>query len=354
MKLRALYLIALLPFFSCSRQLLNRNSSKTESSKNTPMAVIFETDMGNDVDDVLALDMLYKYQEAGKIKLLAISTNKDDPFSAPFLNVMNTWYGYQNIPIGTVSDGYDCTKYVNYAKEVVELKDKNGKPVFPQTPTKYTDAVKLYRRILSQQPDHSVTVISVGFLTNLARLLNSPADNYSKLTGKELVAKKIKNLFTMAGCFSSKPHREFNIIYDIPSAEIVYREWPSPIVNAPWEIGDKVRFPGKTIVDGFKWATNNPLVTAYSVYKPMPYDRPCWDLITVLTAIEPDNTQYFTYSAPGEIRVKNKGDNKDLTIFIPTANGIHRNVSANAQQAENMKKRFVEVISQCPKNYKNK
>ena len=30
-----------------------------------PIPVIFETDMGNDVDDVLALDMLYKLVDQG-------------------------------------------------------------------------------------------------------------------------------------------------------------------------------------------------------------------------------------------------------------------------------------------------
>lgn len=32
--------------------------------------------MGNDIDDALALDMLYKYIENGQINLLAIPTSK--------------------------------------------------------------------------------------------------------------------------------------------------------------------------------------------------------------------------------------------------------------------------------------
>ena len=32
-----------------------------------PVKIIFDTDMGNDVDDVVALDMLYKYVDEGTI-----------------------------------------------------------------------------------------------------------------------------------------------------------------------------------------------------------------------------------------------------------------------------------------------
>ena len=42
-----------------------------------PQKVIFDTDMGNDIDDALALDMLYKYMDAGKVDLLAVMVNKE-------------------------------------------------------------------------------------------------------------------------------------------------------------------------------------------------------------------------------------------------------------------------------------
>lgn len=60
-----------------------------------PVRIIFETDMGNDVDDVLALDMLYKYQEGcGQNPALLISNNKGNAYSAPFIHLMNDFYGW--------------------------------------------------------------------------------------------------------------------------------------------------------------------------------------------------------------------------------------------------------------------
>ena len=70
-------------------------------SEETPVKVIFDTDMGNDVDDVLALDMLYKYQDAGKIQLLLISNNKGNAYSAPFIHLMNDFYGWSGIPVAS-------------------------------------------------------------------------------------------------------------------------------------------------------------------------------------------------------------------------------------------------------------
>ena len=63
-----------------------------------PTRIIFETDMGNDVDDALAMDMLFKYIDSEKIDLLGISTNKRDDGSLEYIDALTTWYGYPDIP----------------------------------------------------------------------------------------------------------------------------------------------------------------------------------------------------------------------------------------------------------------
>ena len=52
----------------------------------------------------------------------------------------------------------------------------------------------LYRRLLAKQPDHSVTMVSIGGYTNLAGLLRSKAGQGSKLDGRALITKKVKSL----------------------------------------------------------------------------------------------------------------------------------------------------------------
>ena len=65
------------------------------------------------------------------------------------------------------------------------------------------DAVALYRTLLAGQPDHSVTIVSLGGYTNLAGLLASKGGNGSPLDGRALVAKKTKRLVIMDGLFPS-------------------------------------------------------------------------------------------------------------------------------------------------------
>ena len=101
------------------------------------------------------------------------------------------------------------------------------------------DALSLYRKILAGQPDHSVTIITVGFLTNLANLLNSPGDDYSALNGYELVKRKVRRLVCMAGRFPSG--REFNLDQDVKSSQKVLTDWPTPILFSGFEIGQKIK-----------------------------------------------------------------------------------------------------------------
>lgn len=328
------------------------NSGQQKHTNATPGAekIIFETDMGNDVDDALALDMLYKYLDAGKIDLLAIMTNKDSPHSAEYLDIMNTWYGYPQIPIGIVRNGADCENdAINYAKSVCLMQQDNGQPAFKRSLKDYAqlpEAHILYRRILAQQPDSSVTVISVGFSTNLARLLETPADDISPLSGKELVAKKVKLLCTMAGCFNNQNLYEYNIMKDIPAAKKVFAEWPTLLVTSPFEVGIAILYPAVSIENDFGWAPLHPMVEAYKSYQEMPYDRPTWDLTSVLYAIE--GTADFNVSKAGRMNVSDKGSSS----FTFDEKGSQHYLTVDSVQAGNIKQRFIKLITAQPANFK--
>ena len=254
MRKSKLYLIGLLvlALSSCT-------SKKQQTAEITPSVpkIILETDIGNDVDDALALDMLYKYLDAGDIDLLGITINKEGTYPAEYTDIMNTWYGYPQIPIGIIHNGADCENdATNYAKAVCLIQKDNGEPAFKRSLkgdyNQLPEAPALYRKLLAQQPDSSVTIISVGFSTNLARLLDTPADNVSPLTGKELVAQKVKLLCTMAGCFNNPNLFEYNVVKDIPAAKKIFSEWPTTLVTSPFEVSPST-IPAaalKTISDG--------------------------------------------------------------------------------------------------------
>jgi inosine-uridine nucleoside N-ribohydrolase len=211
---------------------------------------------------------------------------------------------------------------------------------------KLPDAHILYRKILAEQPDNSVIIPTVGFSTNLARLLDTPADEYSPLTGKELVAKKVKLLVAMAGHAASPEYREYNVIYDIPAAKKVLEEWPTPVVISPFEVGLAIKYPGASIENDFHWAeAGHPMVESYKDYLPMPHDRPTWDLTAVLYAVEGDS--WFTMSEKCDIEVTEKGQ----TLFTPNENGNVIYMKVDEAQADAINRHFQELLPIIPAKY---
>lgn len=311
-----------------------------------PLLVILETDLGNDIDDVLAMDMLYKYADEGRVKILAINSNKMSPYSYRMINILNIWYGYPKIPIGKLALTRNDSNS-NYAKAVYEFKI-NNKWVFKST-ILYNNQVPLatevYRQVRSQQADQSVIIISTGFSTNLSKLLTSTADKYSKASGKDLGTKKIKFLSVMAGNFEDPAFHEFNVEQDIYAAQKVFSGWPTPVICSPYELGEKILYPASSIENNFKWTAHHPLVVGYESYLKMPYNRPSWDLTAVLYAVE-GLSNYFDQSPKGKISVNDQG----ATHFTVDPLGLHQYLKANARQAKIISDRFLQLTTRKPKS----
>lgn len=278
-----------------------------------PVPLIFDTDIGNDVDDALALAMLHAFQSRGEVRLLAVTITKDNRYAAPFVDLVNTFYGRPEIPIGVVRHG-KTPGDSPMIRIPAERRNPDGSFVYPHRLTDGStaaDALEVLRRALSGAPDGSVVIVQVGFSTNLARLLASPEDT-------RLVARKVKLLSVMAGQFPLGPP-EFNVKTDIPAAQKLFDSWPTPIVASGFEVGKALLFPATAVERDFSWVANHPVADAYRNYMRMPYDRPTWDLTAVLYAVRPDRG-YFNLSAPGRITVDDNGQ----THFTTAAGGKHR------------------------------
>lgn len=282
------------------------------SAASGPVRVIFDTDMGNDVDDALALGILHALETRGEAKLLAVTVTKDNPYAAAFVDVENTFYRRGEIPIGVVKNGKtpDDNPMIRVP---CERKNPDGSYVYPRRMAlgAAPGAVAVLKHVLEHEADGSVTIVQVGFSTNLARLLESR-------DGARLVAQKVRLLVAMAGHFPpAQP--EFNVATDIPAAQKVFSEWPTPVVFSGFEIGEALLFPARVIEHDFSWVRDHPVVDAYRNYMPMPYDRPSWDLTAALYAVRPD-AGYFSLSPAGTVRVDDKGN----TLFTASAEGKHR------------------------------
>jgi inosine-uridine nucleoside N-ribohydrolase len=288
-----------------------------------PVPVIFDTDIGNDVDDALALGMLHALESRGECRLVAVTITKDHALAAPFVDAVNTFYGRGRIPIGMVQDGPtpEDSKFLPLAK----VRD-NGKLRYPHNlkdGADAEDATTVLRRALAGEADRSVVIVQVGFSTNLARLLDAPADKISALTGRELVAKKVKVLSLMAGAFApidgNAAYVEYNVAMDIPANRKLVAEWPTPFVWSGFEIGIALPYPAFSIEHDFAGVEHHPLPEAYQLYEPTPHERPTWDLTSVLWAVRPEH-DYFKLSPEGDVSVSEEG----VTTFTPREGGGHR------------------------------
>jgi len=312
--------------------------------KAKPVTLILDTDMGNDIDDALALGVIHALQSRGECRLSAVTISKGNPYCAPFIDAINTFYGCGEIPIGMVEKGAtpEDGKYLR-----PPLDAKNGAAVrYPRklkSGADAVDAVTLLRRQLAAAADDSVTLVVVGFSTNIAKLLDSPADAISPLTGKELLKRKCPLLSIMAGNFGDKPAPEYNVVEDLAAAREVYAEWPTQIVASGFEVGLAIKYPAASIERDFNYVEHHPLREAYELYMKMPYDRETWDLTSVLYAVRPDRG-YFSLSEPGTITV----DDKRLTRFTPAADGRHRYLKVDAEQIARVREALVQLASQPP------
>ncbi len=247
-----------------------------------PLHVIFDTDFGPDYDDVGAITLLHCFADSGWVRILATMGSSKYNNAAAAINVFNTYFGRPDIPIGIVTgNAVELGDKQHWTDSVISRyphKIKNNQDV--------PDALILYRKILASQPDHSVTIITVGFLTNLANLLNSKGDSYSPLNGLELVKRKVRNLVCMAGRFPTG--REFNLDQDVSSSKKVLTDWPTTILFSGFEIGQKIK-TGLDLVHNNK-IQNSPVKDVFSICIPLSAEdslgRMSWDETAVLVAIK--------------------------------------------------------------------
>lgn len=318
----------------------------TQTQAKEPVKLIYDTDMGNDIDDVFALAMIHNLEKRGEIDFLAITITKDNKYAAPYCQMINTFYQNPNIPIGEVRNSGIETFDGKYLRQSLEAKDENGNLMFPffnlaDDKTEYYDSVALLRKTLASEEDNSVVIAQVGFSTNLARLLDTPADEYSSLTGRELAAKKVKYLVTMAGNFVEHLH-EYNIIKDVPAAQKVFAEWPTPIYASGFEVGREILMTGATMKNDYEYVKYHPVKEAFKYYRDSLDSAQCtWDLTTILFAARQDRG-YFDLSEAGEVTVDDEG----YTTFIPQANGKAKYFKINNEQRIRVQEAFEWLCSE--------
>ena len=282
--------------------------------------IILDVDICSSTDDLFAMEMLYRYADQGRCLFLGIVLNREGERHAAFADVMNTYFGDPDLPIAQVCHGIKDAKIFTDYSPVADLKDADGQAMFRHSITNYAelpDGYMLYRRLLAEQPDQSVSIISVGFLTCLAQLLESGPDEYSLLNGVDLVRQKVKCIYVMGGNFSQKSDPEYNFVQGGEFTKTFFRLWPEDvdIMISPEEVGHQVRYLPAQVISDISWTDRHPIKQVYLMED---YDDPgqrMWDPLIVIQAIEGDAA--FLLSERGTVSI----DSQFLTTFIPSPSG---------------------------------
>lgn len=288
------------------------------------MNLIFDTDFRSDCDDAGTLAVLHSLADLGECEIAGVIASTTGPHIVGAIDAMNTFYGRPEIPVGLVEGDHPHGDIDPYAPTLADRER------FPSTRTNDCAPTSslLYRQLLFAAPDHSIDIVVTGGQTALLQLLQTRPNHQEDkipLSGRQLVEQKVRQLTMMAGAFDGSGRREFNITIDIPAAQAVARDWPTPVFYSGFEIGKHINTGScLTCFD----PDTHPLAMAYYLYTHTEGganhmgDRHSWDQATLHLAVrgtEDQGKPIWELSPPGKVSVDPEG----RTSFIEDAEGKH-------------------------------
>jgi tetratricopeptide (TPR) repeat protein len=169
---------------SCALLLLCTAAADADEPPPEPVPVIFDTDLGNDIDDALALGVLHALESRGASRLLAVTLSKGNPLAAPAVDAINHFYGRGQIPVGQSLDA-PTPEEGTYLGSLVRPEDgeklRFPRQIEPGEARYHSDlgsallaagdvegAIGSYRRALAIDARSSVVTANLGYALSLA------------------------------------------------------------------------------------------------------------------------------------------------------------------------------------------
>lgn len=269
--------------------------------------MIVDTDIGPWPDDIGAFSILHSFADQGLVDLLAIVSNNRYEGAVAVIDAMNSYFNRSTIPIGITHDphAWHRSGVIGWPEWV--LAHLPHRPHF-RSNEQAEEAVSLYRRTLAAEADHSVTLLSIGYMTNLANLLHSSGDHHSPLSGRQLLIAKVKHMFAMAGWYPAG--NETNLIDQPAASQATLPRWPTPLTLVGFEAGEKITC-GMNLIDP---ATNrslhqfSPVAKAFELYNRVIGEPDgCFDELAAYVAVKGTRPLYELQR--GQIVVYPNGNN---------------------------------------------
>ena len=325
---KSLYLVlTIVLFLSCASKRGVELSAvpETKPQKSEPVKMILDSDFGSSTDDLFLLMMLNHYIDDGLVDLKGIVVDREGEKNAQLVDIFNNYYGHPEIPIGLERNGVKNPRCFIPYNGIVDLKDSQGYPLFKRTQdvSQLPDGYKLYRRLLSESDDHSVVVVAVGFVTTLATLFESGADEYSPLNGTDLFSQKVKAVYIQSGRFESGDSLSgYNMRAASKQSAVFYERLPRNVdlIMSPSNIGDLMNYLPKDVLVDLSYTDYNPIKAVYTNYTCDTGQR-MWDTNCLVNAVLGDSE--YNLSPRGYVKFIDKGE-ESLMLFTPDPNGNAR------------------------------
>ena len=286
------------------------------------LRIILDCDMGSSTDDLFALMMLYRYMDMKRCNLIGVIVDRMGKANADIVDVLNNFYGYPDIPIGLETQGIPTPHVFITYHNLPYARSTDAVPMFKRSVGDngtYMESYKLYRKLLAESPDKSVTIASIGFVTSLARLLESGPDEYSPLNGVELMRRKVKDIYAMGGVFGDAVEPDYNfkaaIDFSLKFFELLPKE--IDIVFSPGEVGDPLDYRPETVISDMNWTDLHPIKWTYQFLN-CDTGQKMWDPQAVINAVEGDG--FYKLSPRGWVTLTPNGE----TLFKEDPNGNAR------------------------------
>jgi len=290
--------------------------------------VIFDTDIGTDVDDILALVLLAK---APELNLLGVTTVYGDTnFRAKIARKTTQMLGRDDIKIVPGESRPRSGRHVHWAGHEGE-----GIPNLDAVEIEQSQPGPAYIAETAEVLNGELEVIATGPLTNIARAITEAPASWTK----------IEHLYIM-GCAFWMPGAEHNIKCDAEAARVVFASGiPTTVISldlttrvwlGPNKLPQIVALP-----NGLGPMLENQLIRWWE-YRHVQGSSP-HDPLAALAMVHPDLFRFENWdikvhdepSAPGFTRLTNRGAGKiriGVDVFARTAEQeiVARIAAANA------------------------
>ena len=286
---------------------------KFEALKDKKRGVILSTDIAGDCDDVGAIKIMHTYADELRFDILGVCNCTSRREGTATVYALNKFLGRPDIPLGEYQK-HTLPAVAESSKYIDEISARFGKDCHEPLP-----AAKFYRKLLAEAEDDSVVIITIGFYTDMAELLSSGADEYSPLSGIELVHRKVSYVVSMALKY---PHGlEFNIRHAPDAAKFFFDNLPVPVYISDFDLGWDLRV-GFYGVDKEQYK-DNPVFETYRIfaeaYNLENYDNNSYDLTAVHFAAVGEGEYYRINQAPYRIEFYDDVDQFTVKQELPNA-----------------------------------